>query len=130
MNLNVGAGGIRVKDGSRDITTRDSSKPMNNRYRIAIRVGNSLSDSVYCSYPFGGLCIRNSELILKCRPFREILLPREHVISFEVKRSLLCRFIRIRHNDNSLPTFIDVYFLHNTDKMFDKLMEWRNRVSV
>lgn len=108
------------------ITTQDFSRSMNNWYKIAIRVGNSLLDSAYCSYPFGALGIRSSELILKCRPFREILLSREHIVSFEIKRSLICRFIRIRHNDNSLPTFIDIYFLHNTEKMFEELEKWRN----
>lgn len=100
---------------------------MNNWYRVAVRVGNSLLDSVYCSYPFGVFGIRSSELVLKCRPFREIQLSRERILSFEIKRSLICRFIRIRHNDIRLPALIDIYFLHNTKKMLDKLEKWRSR---
>ena len=103
------------------ITTQDFSKSMNNRYRVAVRVGN-----LYCSYPLGVLCLGASGLILKCRPFLEIFLSREHILSFEIKRSLICRFIRIRHNDNRLPIFIDIYFLRHIDQMLGTLEKWRN----
>ena len=99
---------------------------MNKRtFRVALRIGNSLFDSLYCSFPFGKLELNGDTLSISSPIHGRFSIDRDEVLSFEVRRSVFNRFVRIHHLKPELAKIIDIYSFR-TNTFVSLLNEWKD----
>ena len=94
------------------------------RFRIAVRIGEPLFDSRYCSFPFGKLEIDGDTLLVSSPIHGKIAIDRAEVVSFEMRRSLFNRFVRIHHVKAGLAKLVDVYCFR-MNALVSALKEWK-----
>lgn len=93
-------------------------------FRVAVRIGETLFDSLYCSFPFGKLELDGDTLLINSPIHGKIALDRDEVVSFEVRRSLFNRFVRIHHVKAGLAKLVDVYCFR-VNALVSALKEWK-----
>ena len=62
---------------------------MNKRFRVALRVGTSYMESLYCSWPLGVLEFSPEGLIFNGPFIGRFVVPKEAIIEMRLHRSLL-----------------------------------------
>lgn len=108
----------------RFIITLDFLKYMNNHFRVALRIGRSYMESVYCSWPFGTLDVFAAEIVAR-GPFVGVArINKDEIISIEKKRSVINNYLRITYTqDSSGKRIIDVYCFR-LGRLLSTLQEW------
>ena len=94
------------------------------RFRVAVRVGETLFDSLYCSFPFGKVEIDGDTLLVSSPIHGKIAIDRAEVVSFEMRRSLFNRFVRIHHVKAGLAKLVDVYCFR-MNALVSMLKDWK-----
>lgn len=106
------------------ITSQDFSRSMNKRFRVALRVGTSYMESLYCSWPLGVLEFSPEGLIFNGPFIGRFVVPKEAIIEMRLHRSLLSKFVRIRCRHGGKIFIVDV-FSFCLGKLLANIDRWR-----
>jgi len=101
---------------------------MSNRFRVALRVGKSYMDSLYCSWPLGVLELLQSELVVQGPFVGCVNIKRNEIVDFESRRSLINKYLRIVYLKDADTRIVDIYSF-KIDKMLYSLRRWMNSES-